>query len=229
MAKDLDKLLDEVESKFCRPEPLRVGTAEGPKGCGSGGILSDDRNRAEAKENLRSANNKINDHAASGYQEQLLIISTETFKKEDDLDSLINEIFEEPNFDIKSFKLKSKSSGNTSVRASIQGLGKSCSPVYLGGSTAPCGIGTRTSQRACDHLRCTACDFRVESYDNYMWDQSCDYMFFRNNMPEFHKLKTKLVKKKGSRAYACQCSWRTVEELTDLQADHQLRWVCGKH
>ena len=48
-------------------------------------------------------------------------------------------------------------------------------------------------------------------------------------MPEFHKLKTKLVKKKGSRAYACQCSWRTVEELTDLQADHQLRWVCGKH
>ncbi|XP_036986989.2 cilia- and flagella-associated protein 418 isoform X1 [Artibeus jamaicensis] len=206
MAKDLDKLLDEVESKFCRPDPLRLGTAERPKGCG--GILSNDRNGAEAKENLRS---------------------TETLKKEDDLDSLINEIFEEPNFDIKSFKLKSKSSGNTSVRASIQGLGKSCSPVYLGGSTAPCGIGTRTSQRACDRLRCTACDFWVESYDDYMWDRSCDYMFLRNNMPEFQKLKTKLVKKKGTRAYACQCSWRTVRELTDLQDDHQLRWVCGKH
>lgn len=53
MAKDLDKLLDEVESKFCRPEPLRLGTAERSKGCGSGGILSNDRNRAEAKENLR--------------------------------------------------------------------------------------------------------------------------------------------------------------------------------
>ncbi|XP_032277691.1 cilia- and flagella-associated protein 418 isoform X2 [Halichoerus grypus] len=175
MAKDLDELLDEVESKFCRPDPPRLGIVQRPRGC-SGGILSNDRNRAEAKENLRSA---------------------ETFEKEDDLDSLINEIFEEPNFDKKTFKLKSKSSGNTSVRASIQGLGKSCSPVYLGGSTAPCGIGTRTSQR--------------------------------NNMPEFHKLRTKLVKKKGTRAYACQCSWRTIEDLTDLQTDHQLRWVCGKH
>ena len=52
MAKDLDKLLDEVESKFCRPEPLRLGTAERPQGCG-GGVLSHDQNRAEAKENLR--------------------------------------------------------------------------------------------------------------------------------------------------------------------------------
>ncbi|XP_046944915.1 cilia- and flagella-associated protein 418 isoform X2 [Lynx rufus] len=175
MAEDLDELLDEVESKFCRPDPLRLGMVERPRGC-VGGILSNDRNQAEAKENLRS---------------------TETFAKEDDLDSLISEIFEEPNFDKKPFKLKSKSSGNTSVRAPIQGLGKSCSPVYLGGSTAPCGIGTNTSQR--------------------------------NNMPEFHKLRTKLVKKKGTRAYACQCSWRTIEELTDLQTEHQLRWVCGKH
>ncbi|XP_065751780.1 cilia- and flagella-associated protein 418 isoform X2 [Phocoena phocoena] len=177
MAKDLDELLDEVESKFCRPDPLRLGMVERPRGGGGGGgILSNDQNRVEAKENLRS---------------------TETFKKEHDLDSLINEIFEEPNFDKKCFKLKSKSSGNTSVRASIQGPGKSCSPVYLGGSAVPCGIGTNTSQR--------------------------------NNMPEFHKLKTKLVKKKGTRAYACQCSWRTIEELTDLQTDHHLRWVCGKH
>ncbi|XP_028011875.2 cilia- and flagella-associated protein 418 isoform X3 [Eptesicus fuscus] len=159
MAKDLDELLDEVESKFCRPDPLRLGMAERPKGYG-GGILSHDRNRAEAEEKLRS---------------------TERFKKEDDLDSLINEIFEDPNFDKKSFKLKSKSSGNTSVRASIQGLGKSCSPVYLGGSTTPCGIGTATSQRSCDHLRCTACDFWVVSYDDYMWDKSCDYLFFRRN------------------------------------------------
>ncbi|XP_027621277.1 protein C8orf37 homolog isoform X3 [Tupaia chinensis] len=107
-------------------------------------------------------------------------LSTETFKKEDDLDSLINEIFEESNIDKKHFKLKSKSSGNTSVSASIQGFGKSCSPVFLGGSTIPCGIGTNTSQRACDHLRCIACDFWVVSYDDFMWDPSCDYLFFRN-------------------------------------------------
>lgn len=52
MAKDLDELLDEVESKFCRPDPLRLGRAERPKGYG-GGILSHDRNRAEAEEKLR--------------------------------------------------------------------------------------------------------------------------------------------------------------------------------
>ncbi|XP_076420028.1 cilia- and flagella-associated protein 418 isoform X1 [Peromyscus maniculatus bairdii] len=179
MAKDLDELLDEVETKFCRLDPRRLGLGERPKGCGGGGggTHSGDRSRAQEKENLRS---------------------TETCKKEDDLDSLINEIFEEPNFDKKSFqKFKSNSSSNTSVRASIQGLSKSCSPVYLSGSAIPCGIGTHTSQR--------------------------------NNMPEFHKLKAKLIQKEGARAYACQCSWRTVEELTDLQADHQLRWVCGKH
>ncbi|XP_055142805.1 cilia- and flagella-associated protein 418 isoform X3 [Symphalangus syndactylus] len=157
MAEDLDELLDEVESKFCTPDLLRRGMVEQPKGCG-GGTHSSDRNQAEAKENLRSM---------------------ETFKKEDDLDSLINEIFEEPNLDKKPSKLKSKSSGNTSVRASIQGLGKSCSPVYLGGSSIPCGIGTNISWRACDHLRCIACDFLVVSYDDCMWDESCDYLFFR--------------------------------------------------
>lgn len=52
MAKDLDELLDEVESKFCRPDPLRLGMGEVPKGCG-GLTHSSDRNRAEAKENLR--------------------------------------------------------------------------------------------------------------------------------------------------------------------------------
>ncbi|KAM8911039.1 cilia- and flagella-associated protein 418 isoform 1-T1 [Lycaon pictus] len=203
MAEGLDELLDEVESKFCRPGPLRPGAAGRPRGCG-GGVLGTERDRAAAEETLRSA---------------------ETFEKEDDLDSLINEIFEEPNLDKKPVKLKSKSSGNPSVRASTQSLGKSCSPVYLGGSTAPCGIGTNTSQRACDRLRCVACDFRVVSYDDYMWDQSCDYLFFRNNMPEFQKLRTKLVKKPGARAYACQCSWRTAEALTALQADPQLRWA----
>ncbi|XP_006538263.1 cilia- and flagella-associated protein 418 isoform X1 [Mus musculus] len=135
MAKDLDELLDEVETKFCRLDPLRLDLGERPKGDGGGGSHSGDRNGAQEKETLR----------------------------------------------------------------------------------------------ACDRLRCVACDFRIVSYNDYMWDKSCDYLFFRNNMPEFHKLKTKLIEKKGARAYACQCSWRTVEELTDLQTDHQLRWVCGKH
>ncbi|XP_048214844.1 cilia- and flagella-associated protein 418 isoform X1 [Perognathus longimembris pacificus] len=203
MAQDLDELLDEVESKFCRSDPRGPDRAEPAKGYGGVTHFSDSR-PDQTRKTLRPT-------------------------EKEDLESLINEIFEEPNLDKKSFKLQSRSSGNTSTKASIQGLSKSCGPVYLSGSSIPCGIGTHTSQRACDRLRCIACDFWVVSYSDYMWDTSCDYLFFRNNVPDFHKLKTKLIMKKGARAYACQCSWRTIEELTDLQTDHQLRWVCGKH
>lgn len=52
MAKSLDELLDEVESKFCRSDPLNLGKVERPRDCG-GGILSNDWNPAEAKDNLR--------------------------------------------------------------------------------------------------------------------------------------------------------------------------------
>lgn len=128
-------------------------------------------------------------------------------------------------------KLKSNSPSVTpgSNSTVVQAHRKRCCPVYLGGSSSPNGIGTNISKRTCDQLRCTACDFRVSLFNDYIWDQSCDYLFFRNNMPELSKLRAKMIKKKGSRAYACQCSWRSIDELTDLQADQQLRWVCGKH
>lgn len=51
--------------------------------------------------------------------------------------------------------------------------------------------------RACDRLRCVACDFQIVSYNDYMWDKSCDYLFFRyvsefypvENVPRaFHSL-----------------------------------------
>ena len=117
-------------------------------------------------------------------------------------------------------------------------------------------------------------------YDNYQWNSSCDYLFFRNNIPDFSKLKVNLIKKHGKfmedlyffylhesqvqkldlfinqlytffkeisannfaleivlyplyfvgfRAYACQCSWRSVSNIQNIEADSKLRWVCGKH
>ena len=32
----------------------------------------------------------------------------------------------------------------------------------------------------------------------------------------------------GQRAYCCQCSWRTIKDITKLD-DPQLKWHCGKH
>uniref|UniRef100_A0A8B9S1X2 Cilia- and flagella-associated protein 418 n=1 Tax=Apteryx owenii TaxID=8824 RepID=A0A8B9S1X2_APTOW len=150
---------------------------------------------------------------------------------EEDIDDIFDEICNDNSFAKTPLKLKSNSAGIAPHSNSLvmQASGKGCCPVYLGGSSSPYGIGTNISKRTCDQLRCTACDFRVSLYNDYIWDQSCDYLFFRNNMPELSKLRAKMIKKKGSRAYACQCSWRSVDELTDLQTDQQLRWVCGKH
>ena len=33
----------------------------------------------------------------------------------------------------------------------------------------------------------------------------------------------------GSRAYACQCSWESVEGLLEVSAKPRLKWVCSKH
>lgn len=57
----------------------------------------------------------------------------------------------------------------------------------------------------------------------------CFSLLCRNNMPDRQKLRAKLKKRRGLRAYACQCSWFSTSEPTDLRDRPQLRWVCGKH
>ncbi|XP_076185498.1 cilia- and flagella-associated protein 418 [Aptenodytes patagonicus] len=208
MADDLDRLLDEVERRLCRlPE-------RGAAGGHRHGVSEEEEEGAAAAKEGRSAK---------------LLMSAGS--SEEDIDDIIDEICNDSSFAKTPLKLKSNSASLTpeSNSAVVQAHRKRCCPVYLGGSSSPYGIGTNISKRTCDQLRCTACDFRVSLFNDYIWDQSCDYLFFRNNMPELSKLRAKMIKKKGARAYACQCSWRSIDELTDLQTDQQLRWVCGKH
>ena len=54
--------------------------------------------------------------------------------------------------------------------------------------------------RACDKLRCTACDFPVVWFSDSVWHSRSEYLFFRNNYPEFDRLKKNLVRKKGEPA-----------------------------
>lgn len=115
-----------------------------------------------------------------------------------------------------------------SVAKSHSGVNQRCYAVYLGGSDQPTGQATAISQRACNNLRCTGCDFRVCQFNNYKWTSDTNYLFLRNNVPDFEKLKPKLSDSKGHRAYCCQCSWRTVKDLTQL-ADPALKWHCAKH
>lgn len=55
--------------------------------------------------------------------------------------------------------------------------------------------------RACDKLRCTSCDFKVCSFDNFEWHSDTDYLFLRNNVPDFHRLKSNLAPKNGVYIY----------------------------
>uniref|UniRef100_UPI00398EB2F8 cilia- and flagella-associated protein 418 isoform X2 n=1 Tax=Pristiophorus japonicus TaxID=55135 RepID=UPI00398EB2F8 len=155
------------------------------------------------------------------------IPSEETSKEDDDLSDLIEDIFhDDPSASDPSMSSLRAIAGH---RAISRSKGRKCCPVYLGGSSAPLGLGTNTSLRTCDQLRCTTCDFRVIALDDFEWNKSCDYFFFRNNMPDINKLKVKTLSRRGARAYACQCSWRSIQDLTDLREEQQLRWVCGKH
>nr|XP_033789571.1 protein C8orf37 homolog isoform X2 [Geotrypetes seraphini] len=172
MADDLDELLDEVESKFCRSEVLRAEA--------SGGSRSGDSGSQGRVEKNRSSNSVVRNS-----------------KEDDDIEGIIEDIFHSVSFDEELVKPRSHTSTESTMKSSIQMSGKKCCPVYLGGSKSPYGIGTNLSQR--------------------------------NNMPEFSRLQEKMLKKKGARAYACQCSWRSVQELTNLAEDQHLHWVCGKH
>ncbi|XP_051261384.1 cilia- and flagella-associated protein 418 [Dicentrarchus labrax] len=148
----------------------------------------------------------------------------------EDIDAFLEELLEEDYSDSPQIKTEQSPKGTqVEKKLSSQSGGRKCCPVFVGGSSVTNGVGTATSKRSCDQLRCTSCDFRVLMFDDCEWDSSCDYLFLRNNVPDRQKLRAKLKKRRGLRAYACQCSWFSTSEPTDLRDQPQLRWVCGKH
>ncbi|KAM7421612.1 hypothetical protein PAMA_015657 [Pampus argenteus] len=198
---DLDDLLDEVEKRFCR----NVSVASSA--------------RVDSKEAGKHEKDKRK-HSATKPEKPISSIT-------EDIDSLLEELMEEDYNNPTN--TKTPEGPQVEKKLSSQSGGRKCCPVFVGGSSVTNGVGTATSKRSCDQLRCTSCDFRVLMFDDCEWDLSCDYLFLRNNMPDRHKLRAKLRKRSGSRAYACQCSWFSALEPTDLQNQAELRWVCGKH
>ncbi|CAL1535671.1 unnamed protein product [Lymnaea stagnalis] len=188
MDKDIDELLDEVETKFVKPG-------------------SKDRMESTKSSRLNTSE-----------------------KKSSALDAVINDILdiEVEKKDLNSSYDRNQLRSSLSDEANKCEHGRRCFPVFLGGSSDETGLGSSINRRSCDRLRCTSCDFRVCFFDNLSWSKDTDYLFLRNNVPELQKLKSKLSRKKGCRAYCCQCSWRNVQEPCELN-DPNLKWVCGKH
>lgn len=204
---DLDELLDEVEKKFCRNVFVASSAA-----------------RTKSSEAGKREKDKDGETKHGAAKPKSVNSVTE------DIDALLEELQEETCSGSSQPKTEQFPKGpHVEKRLSAQSGGRKCCPVFIGGSSVTNGVGTATSKRSCDQLRCISCDFRVLMFDDCEWDPTCDYLFLRNNMPEHQKLRTKLKKRRGLRAYACQCSWISTLEMTDLRDQPQLRWVCGKH
>ncbi|XP_068425124.1 cilia- and flagella-associated protein 418 [Clinocottus analis] len=222
---DLDELLDEVERRFCRDVSVaspagRSGKAPaGPVAVPVTGRVAGLVTRPVAAPVTRSVT-----HSATKL-EQPMSSDVNAVDDVDDVDALLEELLQD---DAASRHLKTQEFPEEKKLSSQSG-GRKCCPVFVGGSSVPSGVGTATSKRSCDQLRCTSCDFRVLTFDDREWNSSCDYLFLRNNAPDRLKLGAQLRKRSGSRAFACQCSWFTATEPTDLRERAALRWVCGTH
>lgn len=119
------------------------------------------------------------------------------------------------------------------------GLSK-CINTVLGGSSFQLGKYSAISNwysnilyrinSICDNLRCSSCDFKVNRYIDKNWTSSVNYLFFRNNFPDYDKLKCNLRPCKGGAAYACQCSWFNVKDSDKIiNIPPELKWHCGGH
>ena len=115
--------------------------------------------------------------------------------------------------------------------------GQKCQPIFVGGSMTSRGLATRVSPKCCDRLMCLACDFKVVTFDEFTWAPQTDYLFLRNNVPEFSRLKSNLKSSPGSRAYACQCRWLNARKYMEINPHGTgagtdagpPKWICMKH
>ena len=118
-----------------------------------------------------------------------------------------------------------------SEQTSLQRPSGRCDHLYLSGANKKMGKSLSSCIKACDNIRCISCDFVILSFDNRKWTDRADYLFFRNHMPDKQKLLTHTKVSRGCRAYACQCTWVSVQDLLEVAEDQSLKskWVCWKH
>ncbi|XP_037582396.1 cilia- and flagella-associated protein 418-like isoform X1 [Dermacentor silvarum] len=139
---------------------------------------------------------------------------------DDSIEEAINEICRVPEFNVPNRDLtESKLFGGRNIQ---------CYVVYLGGTDVVFGVSTSASKRACSHIHCCKCDFQVSVFEDFAWDETADYLFFRNSVPDASKLRSRLFRKLGWRAYCCQCHWRSVAALASAQQE-RLPWMCARH
>lgn len=105
-----------------------------------------------------------------------------------------------------------------------------CLRVTIAGPAWTRGIkASAFSRNACDNLRCLKCNFKVMTFLGKSWDESADYIFFRNNVPNEKKLSEKLRNSPESCAYCCQCTWTHLVDEKSVSAGMEFQWACAGH
>ena len=65
-------------------------------------------------------------------------------------------------------------------------------------------------------------------FEDSSWADKADYMFFRNLVPNRAKLAARLLPAEGRSAYACQCSWCTIDAFRGkVPHDHWFKAAVG--
>ncbi|XP_065676381.1 cilia- and flagella-associated protein 418-like isoform X2 [Hydra vulgaris] len=198
---EIDGLLDEVEQKYCSKEENTL-------------------NKNRTKLPLQKETNVLTLNVPRS--------------KQSELDDIVNEIMNDDSLE-KSYKNNSRRSSSQSQSSSSSQeeskLKIKCSEIFIGGTQAQFGAASHFYKRVCNQIHCLSCDNRVVYFDNYEWnEESCDYLVFRNNYPDFSRLKFVLHPRNGFRAYCCQCSWLYVKEPIELEkCKPNFKWICKKH
>ncbi|KAK7067276.1 hypothetical protein SK128_019012 [Halocaridina rubra] len=159
------------------------------------------------------------DEVESSFESDFINVEDKRSIKTDDLNELLDD-FEPP------LQPHDESSDTPTHSSSAK---RRCANVSIGGTSMPIGLATSATQRSCSTLRCLQCDSPVVSFDGFTWTDETDYLFLRNNYPDMDRLLSHLDSSRGSRAYACQCKFRSVSNELDLDDDKDLQWICGKH
>ena len=108
------------------------------------------------------------------------------------------------------------------------GYGK-CYPLALCPPDVQEGVSKGSMNlRSCSSLRCLGCDLGVVRYVNKKWKNDLQYLFFRSYISKLEKLQEGLLPASGFCAYACQCTWHSVDKRLDLPTGNT-KWVCGGH
>ncbi|OQR79481.1 hypothetical protein BIW11_05708, partial [Tropilaelaps mercedesae] len=137
----------------------------------------------------------------------------------EEIEELVNELLQEQN--------RASDETKSSLNEGSNWESGRCAPAHIGGSALAIGVSRTGVVRACSRLRCASCDIAVVAFEGARWYSDTDYLFLRNHAPCGGALREKLTPAEGSRAYACQCRWVSLDDgQVATPASFGLRWFC---